>query len=361
MSFLSGLYVPELRIWKRLVTMKNLYEKIAACNPNQENVVLTGADSEIFGEKALLTQGQIVWEQGEKHFFHLHEQEAAACEFGLVEIDGKKVFCEGVGTQKKLVICGAGHVSIPIIKIGIMLGFEIMVIEDRPSFADHARAAGAANVVCDSFEHALAEVEGDRDTYFVIVTRGHRYDLECLQSIAQKEHAYIGMIGSKKRVALVKETLAERGTNPQVLENLYSPIGLNIGAQTPEEIAVAIMAEIIEVKSRRNNNSGYTKEIVKELAGIPEGEQRVLCTIVQRKGSAPRGVGTKMVVRPDQAIVGTIGGGCAEAAVLSAARRMLAGIEPPVKLEHADMTNSDAEAEGMVCGGVIDVLLELIS
>lgn len=341
--------------------MKELYEKIADCNPNEDHVVLTGLDPEILGEKALLTQGQIVWQQGDTHFFSLHQKEAAACPCGLVEIAGKKVFCEEIGNQKRLVICGAGHVSIPIIKIGMMLGFEVLVMDDRPSFADQARAAGASHVICDSFEQALSTVTGDKDTYFVIVTRGHRYDLECLRSIAEKDHAYIGMIGSRRRVAMVKETLASQGTDPLVLERMHSPIGLDIGAQTPEEIAVAIMAEIIEVKNKGNRRSGYTKEIVKELAEIPEGESRVLCTIIEKRGSAPREAGTKMVVRPDGTIVGTIGGGCAEAAILSKARAMLTGMEDPVALEHADMTNADAEQEGMVCGGVIEVLLELIS
>ena len=84
-----------------------------------------------------------------------------------------------------------------------------------------------------------------------IVTRGHRYDQACLEKIAEKEHAYIGMIGSRRRTTLVKKLLEEQGTDKAVLDAVYTPIGLDIGAETPEEIGVAIMAEIIEVKNKK--------------------------------------------------------------------------------------------------------------
>lgn len=88
-----------------------------------------------------------------------------------------------------LVICGGGHVSIPMITIGKILGFYVSVLEDRPLFANHARRAGADQVICDTFYEALQQIEGSADTYFVVVTRGHRYDTECLRSILKKENA----------------------------------------------------------------------------------------------------------------------------------------------------------------------------
>ena len=130
----------------------------------------------------------------------------------------------------------------PVIKIGIMMGWEVTVLEDRPKFADNARRAGASHVICEPFEEGLDKVPGSSDTYFVIVTRGHRYDQVCLEKIAEKEHAYIGMIGSRRRTTLVKKLLEEQGTDKAVLDAVYTPIGLDIGAETPEEIGVAIMA-----------------------------------------------------------------------------------------------------------------------
>lgn len=97
----------------------------------------------------------------------------------------------------------------PVIKIGIMMGWEVTVLEDRPKFADNARRAGASHVICEPFEEGLGKVPGSSDTYFVIVTRGHRYDQVCLEKIAEKEHAYIGMIGSRRRTTLVKKLLEE--------------------------------------------------------------------------------------------------------------------------------------------------------
>lgn len=104
-----------------------------------------------------------------------------------------------------MVVCGAGHISIPIIRIGKMLGFHVTVIDDRLSFANTARKEGADTVICKPFGEALEEINGSTGHYFIIVTRGHRYDQDCLSQIIGKKNAYIGMIGSKVRVKLVKD------------------------------------------------------------------------------------------------------------------------------------------------------------
>lgn len=98
--------------------------------------------------------------------------------------EGKsRIFRERIGRIPRLVICGGGHVSAAATKLGKMLGFEVTVLEDRPKFADHVRKAGADNVICAPFKEGLAKIGGDSDTWFVIVTRGHRYDAECLEII----------------------------------------------------------------------------------------------------------------------------------------------------------------------------------
>lgn len=241
------------------------------------------------------------------------------------------------------------------------MGCEVTVLEDRPSYADDARRAGATTVICEPFEEGLEKVSGSADTFFVIVTRGHRYDQICLEKIAQKEHAYIGMIGSRKRTAMVKDNLKEKGIDSAVLDAVYTPIGLNINAETPVEIAVAIMAEIIQVKNRQKRSGGYTKEMIQAvLEQEPDHSPKVLATIVARKGSAPRGIGTKMLILRNGKCIGTIGGGCMEANVIQKARLMVATGMPRARICQVDMTGNDAEEEGMVCGGVISVLLELI-
>ena len=195
----------------------------------------------------------------------------------------------------------------------------------------------------------------------MILTRGHRYDQICLEKIAAKEHAYIGMIGSRRRTALVKQNLAEKGVDQEVLDAVYTPIGLDIGAQTPAEIGVAIIAEIIEVKNRKKRTYGYSKEIMRALtAQEPYPEKKIMATIITRHGSAPQGLGTKMLIYRDGRCVGTIGGGCMEARVIQIARLMAAGEGEQTRICHVDMTGNEAEEEGMVCGGEVDVFLEIV-
>ena len=130
--------------------MLELYKNIENCNPDAQNVVLTVLDGEAFGEKALVSDGQLLWE-GKEHGFFTGHKEALKQRFNesLTVIDGSKLFCDSLGQEKHLVICGGGHVSIPIIQIGIMMGGEVTVLEDRPQFADNARRAGASNVICE--------------------------------------------------------------------------------------------------------------------------------------------------------------------------------------------------------------------
>ena len=226
------------------------YDVLETLNPNCKNIAVTVIEGKHAGEKALFSNGKLIWESQHNGFFSRKEDLVKEADSGLLETEGQKLYCELLGSQKKLVICGGGHVSIPIIKIGKMIGFQTIVLEDRPKFADAARRAGATEVICQPFREGLSQIEGDADTFFVIVTRGHRYDQVCLESIAEKSHAYIGMIGSKLRVKKVKEAVIEQGADPQVIAHVYTPIGLDIGAETPEEIGVAIMAEIIDVKNK---------------------------------------------------------------------------------------------------------------
>ena len=343
-----------------------LYEEIEELNPNVENYALTLLEGEGFGEKALSSNRELVWISKPQGFFAKHRAEAAAvADSGLLEIAGKRVYVELLGHAKKLVVLGAGHVSIPIIRIGRMLGCHVTCIDDRPQFANNARNAGADEVICDDFMKALERVSGDADTYFVIVTRGHRWDQDCLRVIAQKPHAYIGLMGSKRRVRIVKEQLAAEGISQAVLDAVYTPIGLSIGAETPEEIAVSVMAEIIAVKNQKKRNFGYPEEILDAILGAnphetPVEVRKILTTIVTRKGSAPREVGTKMLILPDGHCIGTIGGGCVEADVMRRGREMLLDDNPKPILYHVDLTDDAASEEGMVCGGVLDVLMEVI-
>ena len=296
---------------------------------------------------------------GEKHLLCGNESATGNCNCSGA------VFRERIGRTPKLVICGAGHVSMPVICMGKMLGFAVTVIEDRPKFADHARVAGADTVLCEPFASGLAGIRGDLDSWFIIVTRGHRYDTECLEAILQKRYAYVGMMGSRRRVAIVKDQLEEKGVERTLLDAVHTPIGLKIGAETPEEIAVSVMAEIIQVKNAGTGDKGgraggYSAELLEALFDPSDQRKKVLATIISRKGSAPRSVGTKMLIRADGTTVDTIGGGCIESEVIRKALLMTRAEDEKFRLCTVDMTADAAEDEGMVCGGVVEVMLEKV-
>lgn len=338
----------------------SIFQEIKNCR-GKKAVTAALLDGETAGEKLLLADGELVWSSGEGFLYSHLDSLKEASETGVQEIAGKQVYFDCVSSQKKLVICGAGHVSMPIIALGKMLGFRVTVLEDRPSFADNARRAGADEVICENFVDGLSHAEGGTDSYFVVVTRGHRYDEICLGEILKKKYVYVGMMGSRARSAIVKRNLVELGFPKEQVEAVHTPIGLDISAESPEEIAVSIMGEIIAHKNSRKRSFGYPDEFLDELLKLEEeGRDAVLCTIVRRRGSAPREVGTKMIVRTDGQMIGTIGGGCMEAAVRSRALHMLRSGETQPQICNVNMTAADAEDEGMVCGGNIDVWLEVL-
>lgn len=345
--------------------MKTLYRLLKDLDKNQFTFLCTVIDGSAFGEKALFSNHTLKWSSRENGFFEKNRTNFEILEKGgLINVDGTSVFCDVAGHEKQLVICGGGHVSIPIIKTGIMMGYEITVLEDRPKFANNARNAGAHKVICESFDKGLDMVQGNNDTFFVIVTRGHRYDQKCLEKISRKQHAYIGMIGSRRRVKQVMENLAKKGTDKNVLDHVHSPIGLDIGAKTPVEIAVAILAEIIQVKNAQNRNSGYSRKLIQAILENGDNDNgrpaKVLTTIVARKGSAPRETGAKILIHSDGTCFGSIGGGCAESDVLKRGIHMIRTNLSEPQICRIDMTGSDAEENGMVCGGVIDILFEVV-
>ena len=193
--------------------------------------------------------------------------------------------------------------------------------------------------------------------------------MECLTEIFTKSYAYVGMMGSKKRAVIVKKDLEESGFSQEIISGLRSPIGLAIGGQTPEEIALSVISEIVKCKNERTSCTQIDNEVLDALTEVAghcasvthsPDEKYILCTIIKKNGSAPRGVGTQMLVSSDNRIVGTIGGGCAEALVISRCRRLFRNQEFKCELIDVSMNTDDAENEGMVCGGSISVLLEQI-
>ncbi len=154
----------------------------------------------------------------------------------------------------RLLIAGGGHIGHALCRLGSMCGFRVTVVDDRPEYANADRFPDADQVLRGRFDEVLASYPIDDATYAVCVTRGHRHDEISLRSIVGRGAAYVGMIGSKRRVKAVLQHLVDDGADPEAVAVVHTPIGLDIGAETPEEIAVAIMAEIIMV--RRGGSGG---------------------------------------------------------------------------------------------------------
>jgi len=268
---------------------------------------------------------------------------------GITEKAGCRVFLEPVSGRRKLVICGAGHVSLSVIRLCATLGFEITAIEDREEYAGKAREAGADRVLCRRFGEALDGIEGDRSTAFVIMTREHVHDVDCLRRILRKPYAYAGMMGSRSRTDQIREQMLREGYDAGKVGELHMPIGLPIGSRTPEEIAVSVAAELIQVLNASDPGEGFPEGLAEELAEYPRG---VLAMIVEKNGEAPRRPGTKMLVREDGSFRGTVGGGYAEAEILRVSKEMIREETRENRLVSISMQKGT-----MQCGGEITVFL----
>ena len=162
--------------------------------------------------------------------------------------DWPRVFVDVQPGQQTLVIVGAGHIAQPLCEIGQMLGFRTIVIDDRHAFANRERFPRATDVRVGPFVETLDGLEINEHSFVVVVTRGHVWDEASVKAVLRRKPAYLGMIGSKRRAKATLERLVEQGYSPEELSRVYTPMGLDIAAETPAEIAVAIAAEIIRVR-----------------------------------------------------------------------------------------------------------------
>lgn len=158
------------------------------------------------------------------------------------------VFVEVLASPPELVVAGAGHIAKPLCSMGAMCGFAVTVIDDRPEYADPVHFPAARAVICRPFQEAFTELRVGARTHIVLVTRGHRFDEDCLRALRGRNAGYIGMIGSRRRTRAVFADLEAEGVEAAWLDKVYAPIGIDIGAETPEEIAISVLAELIKIR-----------------------------------------------------------------------------------------------------------------
>ncbi len=167
---------------------------------------------------------------------------------GLVCGGTLDIFVEPVLPPALLYVFGAGHVAVNLYRVAKNAGFDVIVVDDREAYANRERFPEAKEVIAEDFEQATARLAPNESSYIVIVTRGHRDDMRVLRWAVQTPARYIGMIGSKRKVITIFRELTQEGLPAHLFERLHAPVGLDIGAITPEEIAVAITAELIAVR-----------------------------------------------------------------------------------------------------------------
>jgi xanthine dehydrogenase accessory factor len=171
-----------------------------------------------------------------------------AQETGLICGGNMQVYIEPLESTPHLYVIGAGHVGFHLAKLAHTIGFKIHVLDDREKFASPERFPEAAEVTVDSIPDWLQRAEIPSNAYVVIVTRGHTHDLDALRSLAARDLRYLGLIGSKAKVKRIYDALLAEGMPAEYLQTVHAPVGLDIGAISPEEIAVAILAELIAVR-----------------------------------------------------------------------------------------------------------------
>lgn len=321
--------------------------------------VLEGAET---GSQLLLRDGDALWQTPSAGLLQRQLATLQDCTAtGFLTLDGQRVFAERFGAVPQLVVCGGGHVAAALVKQTKLLGLPVLAIDDREEFAQQLRAAGADTVLCAPFAQALQNVPGGAETYFAVLTRSHAFDLDCLTLILQKPAAYVGMMGSRGRAALVRRQLLETGLDSQRVESLCAPIGLSIGAQTAAEIALSILAQIVQVKNARPQTEGYPIALLDAMVQAENARTpAVLATIVARHGSTPRDVGAKMLVLPDGSTVGSVGGGIMEYRVQQLASKMQAGEAAPCQLAEYSASAKEDDAALAACGGSMNVFLQLL-
>lgn len=250
--------------------------------------------------------------------------------------------------EPEIVIFGAGHISKALYDIATMQGIKIIVVDEREEICTEKRFPKAKRFTSKSYDELLKLQFTENRPYYVIMTHGHSHDNACLRYALDHNYSYIGMIGSKGKVKATFDDLMKDGYKKEKLDQVHSPIGIKIGAITPEEIAISIMAEIISVYREDKNLICLSPEYLKNV----KDNKGVIVRIIGKKGSAPREIGAEMLVTPSE-VFGTIGGGAVELSAIEDARTMLANKSPARCIEYNLSAKGDLK---MICGGDIKVL-----
>ncbi len=290
-----------------------------------------------------------------------------------------RILLEVYGPQRELILLGAGHISKKLAQVGNFLNYKVTVVDNRPEYAVPQDFYPDARVICCPYSKVDKYVAFGDHTSVVVATYGHLHDLECLEVVLKYNLPYIGVVGSQHRRALLEENLGTANIPPDKVKGIHMPVGLDIGAGTPAEVALSVGAEILARRRRRPGTSlsaerapggpgekGNTPlgedpdiELLQQARRFQrEGKAGVLATVVGASVSTPRKSGAKMLILEDGTVTGTIGGGLVEANVMAEARKIIA--QPRLVLKKFSL-RPGPEQDAMLCGGEMEVFLEPLS
>jgi xanthine dehydrogenase accessory factor len=253
-------------IYDEIVRLRRLGQKCAVATivqvngsiPSYESAkMLVREDGSIVGtigggcvEAEVWTAAREVIETDKPRHLNFSLGQDAAYDNGLICGGQLNIFIEPIAPQPRAFIFGGGHVSKSISKVAHMAGFATVIVDDREAFANKERFPEADEVYADEYEKVFPQLAITSTSYLIIVTRGHRDDMRVLRWAVETPAKYIAMIGSKRKTISVVKELEKEGLPRELFEKIYAPMGLEIGAETPEEIAISVVAEMIAV--RRN-------------------------------------------------------------------------------------------------------------
>ncbi len=192
---------------------------------------------------------KLTFQEGEIQFTNIDLKSAQ-----IITVDQHRFFLEPIGQHSTVFIVGAGHIAQKLAPLTTMVGFQTIVLDDRKDFISDERFPSVEEChLLEDFEHVFENLPIDGQSYVVVVTRGHQFDKSVLRQALETKAIYIGMIGSRRKIKLTFEALLVDGVSEVELSKVHSPIGLNIGAETPEEIAISIVAELIQHRAQTSS------------------------------------------------------------------------------------------------------------
>lgn len=247
-------------IFEEIVAVKNtgmqavlatVIEAVGSAPRKLSAKMLIKADGSIVGtvgggaiEKKVIDEAMALMHGGEPKILRYD-----LAELGMTCGGSMGVFLEPLGNTSDLIVFGAGHIGSVLSKMCKMLEFNVTVLDNRPEFANKERLPWANKIISNDYHKVLQELVFSDNTYLVIVTHQHTHDVEILDHCSRQHFRYLGMIGSRKKISKAFQQLRDKGIDEETLKLIHTPIGINIGANTPAEIAVAIAAELVAVRS----------------------------------------------------------------------------------------------------------------